>query len=264
VRRTINGSTVRYIEYLDDAGHVYDRLHVDSGVTYDHTVTSTSVQPATASGLGVVFTAGAPVFAAGDVGKQIRKLGSGGRATIVGFTDTTHVTADITTPFPDASAIPAGGWSLCPFTIGGLLHLAGKTVKVSADGAVVPGGEVTAFGALVLAETGTKLEVGLGYESVLVTMRPEAQQLGTIMPVPKLVGEIYAMLYQTLGIEVNGRPVPFRQPADLMGEAPPLFTGAKNVTTLSGETEDGRITIAQRDPLPMTVLFLAELIAVGA
>jgi hypothetical protein len=35
VKRTVNGTVVRYIEYLDDSGGYYGALNVDSGLTYN-------------------------------------------------------------------------------------------------------------------------------------------------------------------------------------------------------------------------------------
>jgi len=35
VQHTVNGDTVRYVEYLDDAGGFYDDLHTDCTLTYD-------------------------------------------------------------------------------------------------------------------------------------------------------------------------------------------------------------------------------------
>lgn len=88
---------------------------------------------------GVVFTAGAAILGAGDVGKIIENLGGLGAALITAFTDTTHVvatileawdaltamasaawrlvrtdqvTADISSPFASTAAIPAGSWRL--------------------------------------------------------------------------------------------------------------------------------------------------------
>src|SRR5262245_416654 len=57
---------------------------------------------------GVTFTASAAVFAAANVGRQIvnRRTGGTGKATITGFTDTTHVTATIDLAFDSVTVIP--------------------------------------------------------------------------------------------------------------------------------------------------------------
>jgi hypothetical protein len=74
---------------------------------------NTTITPAATSGTGIVFTAGAAAFLASDVGRDIKIIGganAGARATITIFTDTTHVTADITVNFADLTANAAGNW----------------------------------------------------------------------------------------------------------------------------------------------------------
>ncbi len=76
-----------------------------------------TLTPGATTGTGITFTASVAVFAAGDVGKVLRGDPTAtppraGKATIVTFTDTTHVVADITEDFASVSAIPTGEWRL--------------------------------------------------------------------------------------------------------------------------------------------------------
>lgn len=61
---------------------------------------------------GVVFTANAAVFGAGDVGKIIQNLGGNGAARITAFSDTTHVSATILTAWDVTTAMASAAWQL--------------------------------------------------------------------------------------------------------------------------------------------------------
>lgn len=265
VRRNINGAFVRYVEYLDDDALVYDRRHVDSAVTYDFTQTGGSIQPGVggdvAQTVGVHFQASNPAqFAAGDVGKQIRNLSGTGIATITTFVDADEVLADIVSPFPALAIIPAGSWALCPFIITGLAHLQGRTVDVQGDGFAMPQ-KLVAGGQITLDNTAVRLEVGEHYSSILTTVRPGQIE----QALEKSLGEVYVRLHESLGMKVNGETVTFSSTSDPLDQPPPLFTGDKKVFKLgAGPGADGRITIDQSQPLPLTVLFVSGLYQTGA
>lgn len=94
-----------------------------------------TLTPGAVSGTGVTFTASAAVFAAGDVGKVLRgdpTMQVIGKATIVSFTDTTHVVADITENFASTSAIASGSWRLylAPPAFGYEWTIAGPSQKL--------------------------------------------------------------------------------------------------------------------------------------
>lgn len=72
----------------------------------DATLTMTSA----AISVGVVFTASAGAWLAGDVGRLI--ISGVGRAVITAFTSTTQVTATILDAFDSTGPIPAGEWAL--------------------------------------------------------------------------------------------------------------------------------------------------------
>ncbi len=61
---------------------------------------------------GVVFTAGAAVLAAGDVGKIIEHLAGTGAARITAFTDATHVVATILEAWEVTTAMASAAWRL--------------------------------------------------------------------------------------------------------------------------------------------------------
>ncbi len=199
-----SGVTRRYVEYFADTARIPDPekfftgalnetvdtatfnaamyeaakgfIHLDSSVTYDGSAMGTTMTPGAASGTGVTFTAGASVFVATDVGKQIWKksvdgIGTG-RAVIDAYVSGTVVTCDITEDFDDTDTIPDGEWFLTAGTVSGLDHLEGATVAAFSDGEdlgdfIVTDGEITSG-----SQSGT-LHVGLRYVGLLKTLNVE-------------------------------------------------------------------------------------------
>jgi hypothetical protein len=117
-----------------------DFIHLDSHLTLEGGVAQgTNITPGATTGDGITFTAGASIFSATDVGKEIWKKnlsigGTVGRCTIVLFTNPTTVVCDIFEDFDNTSTISDGDWVLTTDTISGLEHLEGSTVDVFGDG----------------------------------------------------------------------------------------------------------------------------------
>jgi hypothetical protein len=147
-------------------------------------------------------------------------------------------------------------------TITGLGHLEGETVQIVGDGAVYPS-QVVAGGQVVINPAASVVEVGLGYTSTLTTLRPEVNAgSGSAQPAKKRWVTIHARLLNSLGMSINGDLMPFRTPTHFMGQAVPTFTGDKEVPNL-GYGDDGKITLAQTQPLPSTVLMLTGVLDLG-
>lgn len=278
VRRTINGQTKRYVELLEppldnDAG-VWDSYYLDSGLTFDGAAPQTLTVPSAATqpgATGVVFTAGAAVFASGDVGRQIllRRLerqyeaGVGwktveidARAEITAFTSATEVVCKIILPFPKAETLAAGGWRLSATTISGLDHLEGETVQVLADGAtladkVVTGGQIT------LESPAGVVHVGYGYPALLSPM-PLAVQNGSDAKTKRVIA-LSARLHRTVGGEAGSRldsmqRLELRSSQDRMDTASPLRSGIQEIPVDGGLKKEAEVFLRQRAPLPMNVL----------
>lgn len=147
-------------------------------------------------------------------------------------------------------------------TITGLGHLECETVTVVGDGAVYPAATVVGC-EITISPAAALVEVGLSYASTLRTLPPEVPTgAGSAQPAKVRWASIMVRLLETIGLTINGDPMPFRRPSDALGEAVPLFSGDKNVPNLSAE-EAGRITLAQTQPLPATVLMLTGVLDVG-
>ncbi len=186
VKRTINGTTRRYVEHLtlfDYGTDQKDAFFVDSGLTY-----------------------------------------SGSAATV----------------------------------ISGLDHLEGQSVSILADGSTHPNKTVSG-GSITLERSSTKVHIGLGYTSLLQTMRVESRAEGTSQTKDKRIHEVTLRLHETVGAEVgpdvnNMERIPFRSSAASMDSPVPLFTGDKQIEFSDDFNTDGFVVVRQTQPLPLSLL----------
>ncbi len=142
--------------------------------------------------------------------------------------------------------------------IPGLTHLIGETVDIVADGSfkgsqvVAPGGTVT------LLVAASKVEVGLHYESKLLTMRP-AIQGQNIEGVPRSWDKVFVRLLETIGGTVQGELLTF-SPDPL--DTKTLFEGDREVTNVGWDTV-GRVEVKQTQPYPMKLLAIFGTLSFG-
>lgn len=278
VKRTINGVTKRYVEYLEYERRFNDdpedAFYVDCGLTLDNAIAAT-LTPGTgatvAGTTGVVFTAGSAVFSSGDVGKEIKQrywtLGTDGktrtyataRALITGYTDTTHVTATILQPFQSTSTIASGGWRRTVTTISGLSHLEGQTVAINADGATYPQQVVTG-GTITLPTPACKAQIGLPQRARLQTMRLNAGAGdGTSQGKTARINKLSVRFQETLGALFGPSfskldEIDFRSVSDKMDGPPSLFTGDQLVDFDGDYSTDPWVCIETSEPQPCTVV----------
>lgn len=253
VRRHIAGADRVFVEVVDDRGLIYDRLHVDCGITVDG-IGRTQVQPGAGvqtAGADVTFSAAAATFSAADIGREIWEVDGPGQAVIITFTSAIIVTATIREPFSTEDAMAAGAWGVARQVVEGIGHLEGATVKVVGDGA--PQSDRVVYGGAITAESfAIAFEVGLGYTSKLVTQRPpidghEGQ--------PKAQPQILVRVLESKGLKINGKRA--RKFPDVG-----LYSGDVTEEHL-GISNDGLVTIEQDQPLPSTVLLVQALVNVS-
>ena len=202
VKRTINGATKYYIEYMEDEisypnirdyftgnkttdiamwqNQMFEAqkgyIFLDSSLTYDGTAAgvdaSASVTPAAITGASVGFSSNNNVFSSGDIGKEIWKKSTTGaetgRAVITAFTDAQNVTCEIIEDFDSTNAIAAGNWYLTTDTVTGLSHLEAKEVSIVADGGQHPVKTVSS-GSVTLDRQVSVCHVGLPYTGFIET-----------------------------------------------------------------------------------------------
>lgn len=274
VKRTINGSTKRYVEYMepdwDDNDDIIEAFYVDSGLTYDGKVNAT-LTPGTGATVrdtaDVTFNAGSSVFSSGDLGKQIwyryydedDEEWKTARAEITARTSGTVVKCTILSPWPSLTAIAANGWRKSVMTISGLSHLEGQTVDVLADGASHPQCVVSS-GSITLTRPATYVHVGLNAPCFIQTMRPEAGAAdGTAQGKTKRSHKVGIRLLSTVGgsagpDEDHLDDIPFRDASMAMDDGIPPFTGDKEIPWPDGYTKNGAMAYKNDQPLPATVV----------
>jgi hypothetical protein len=150
-------------------------------------------------------------------------------------------------------------------TFSGLDHLEDALVDVLADGAVTPQRTVIA-GAVGTDAPASKVHVGLGYRSLLQTMRVEAgSEGGTAQSQIKRIHRVTCRFLDVVGALVGPSldkldRIAFRRPSMLMNQAIPAQTLDAGIPFPSGYDQDGYICVMQDQPLPMTLLsIVAEL-----
>ena len=144
-------------------------------------------------------------------------------------------------------------------SISGLDHLEGEQVTILADGSTHSAKTVSS-GAISLDRSASTIQIGLGYESILQTMRIEAgAQQGVAQSRIKRIHEITLRLFRSVGLEVGSNladmeTIPFRTSSDAMDVATLEFTGDKDIEFRGDFETDGYIYIRQTQPLPTNVI----------
>ena len=270
VKRTINGATKRYIEFMEDEfrpENVNDKdfaFFVDSGLTLDNKLIITAATKATPC----VVTSASHGLSNGDNIRITDVIGmtqlNKQSYKVAGVTTNTFQLTDIdsgsnvnSTSF---GTYISGGFARELVTaISGLSHLEGQTVQVLGDGAVQSSKTVSS-GAITIDRAASVVSVGLQYKTRLRTLRPDSgSQDGSAQAKPKRIFETAIHFLDTLGANFGSDPddldqIEFRGGSDPMDASPPLFSGYK-IEEFTGDWEDdGRMYIEQDQPLPMTVL----------
>lgn len=269
-KRTIDGATTRYVEYLEkewiaDEDELDDAVFSDSAIGFDGEVVGAS---ATISG-GTTWEAGdtgavASVTVtpgAGDIGDWLRLRNDSGEAIVeitsawlLGSFDVSFVSE---VPV-GLRAVLADEVAYMRDTFSGLDHLEGEELTVLADGGGHPNVTVTA-GAITLQERAARVIVGLPADCELETMRIEAgAEDGTAQGKTKRIHRVILRLHETMGGKVgpDGKEelIQYRNTSGAMSVQAPLETGDYITSYPEGYTRIGRIRVINDQPFPMTVV----------
>lgn len=292
VKRTIGGTTKRYIEVQDPnflVSNLY-RTYVDSFLTYNGTQTITLTLDSS-DGIYVLLDesgnvlldedgnvlvseefatnveAASSLFTTADVGKEIHDLDGNGRALITAYVDDQNVTLDILEPF-DSETLT--NWAFAVKTITGLDHLEGSTVSICSDGATIPD-QVVSNGAITLSLAGAIVHVGLSYASTVKSMPLEAQSLSQV--IGSTQGKLNRIDTASIRFEnTNGGKVvsgentiviPARSTNNNMNETPSLFDGDKEIRTGGTWGTISQLSVVQDGPQPMTIKSITYKITVN-
>lgn len=281
VRRTsAAGVTRRYIEKLEpqfEDDDVFDGRFLDSGVTYDGTVTTSDLTYSASQAEAATFTTTADVFQASDVGRFIRyrellqpaeydrpAVFADAWAEITAFTDPRTVTGRIDVAFPSSqSSVPAGTWGLTTTVVQGpaldaLAELT-TTFAVTADGLDV-GPLEYALQRIELPEPALKVRVGFAYQGLLQPVDLDsALRLQQVRADRTRIAQVVVRFWKTLNAEVgptadNLSPIEFRDDDSQLDLPPPLFSGDQEVAVNGTSHDHGSILVLQREPLPCEVV----------
>lgn len=159
----------------------------------------------------------------------------------------------------EVSGAPSDIWS-------GFDHLEGETVSVLADDIYV-GDVVVAGGSIALPREASKVSAGLPYVARILQQAPEVStKTGTSQGQAVSVNRIQVRFHNTVGCNINGDPLPFRQldvPDTLDNPVAP-FTGMKDVPTIGWSAGESPLTLEQPQPYPWTVLAIIREFTVNA
>ncbi len=272
IERILDGNTVKTIEFdaTRTIDHVENSVCVDMGLTLGSTSPAATLTLSAATGTAITLTASASVFVSGDVGSVVRA--GGGKITITGYTSGTVLTGDVkrdVTEVISETVVPyvvaSGDWTLdTPVTtISGLWHLEGMEVQILADGNRMTDATV-ANGSLTLANSATRVTVGLKYTSTIQTLPVTAAPQSMIEGHRKSIKGVILREYESRGLQVGATEDNLYYINDRMNEnwgEPTELGNHVHYEILSSDwNEDGQFWIVQNDPLPATVLnFVVDL-----
>ncbi len=281
VKRTINGSTVRYVERMGSrtVTTLANSFFVDSGATFNGTNTSAVTMTlsggttwTTAETLTVTSSTVQFVFpGTTDVNDAIVITDSTGvvvRCRIVSTSSTTvaQVRTDKTVPV-GLRNVATTSWSFARNSVSGITWLEGKTVSILVDGAVHPQRTVTA-GVITLDRAGTIITFGLPYNSDLQSM-PMAVNIDAFgQGRAKNVNKAWLRVYQSSGLfigpTVNTLVEAKQRTTEPYGSPPELRSTEIEVMLTPTWAQSGQIYIRQQDPLPLTIVGLTLEVSIGS
>lgn len=289
VNRTINGSTVRYIEafatrFISD---ITDATFLDCSLLYNGTGNLASVTISGGTNYTfdelLTFTTALPsTFSAANVGQEIHLIASDGEplrlkisqfisaTTVKGFASRTVPVASRSVLFPNVS--------IATSVVSGLEHLEGQNVSVFADGFVVASVHNDQYdiltvtnGSITLPKPFVKIQVGIPITADIETLDVDSAQQETLSDKQKLVTKVSVRVQASRGIFVgNSAPTGTNYLEDLRelkirsteGYNDPvrLVTDVVQINIQPEWNSNGRVFIRQVDPLPLTINAIAPAI----
>lgn len=283
IKRTINGSTVRYVERMGTRNFdkPRDSFFVDSGATYNGVNTGSGTmtlsggttwargETVTITSSTSFFNVATPPAVSTDVGDAIVFVYNNEyyRLPIISTTSATVATVKLENNIPVAlrnSAVTA--WEAARNSITGLNWLEGKTVSILADGAVHPQRVVTS-GTVTLDQASSIVHVGLPYNSDLETLPLAIQIEGFGQGRVKNVNHAWLRVFKSSGIFVGpdaDNLVEAKQRTTEPYGSPPREKSEEVKLMLTPKWQDGaQVFVRQSDPLPLTIVGLTLETSIG-
>ena len=264
VKRVINGTTKRFLEYFtaEIFDEDWDAVRVDSAVTMDSPITITGATKADP----VVVTAGTHGRSNGDQVKINGVVGmtelNGEVFLVANKTDDTFELTDTASADIDGSAystyISGGEVREMTTAITGLGHMEGEAVYVQADGVALTATYTVASGAITLATKAAVTHVGFKYDGTIQLLKfSDGSATGTGQTKNRRVYLSSIRVNRSLHMKIG-------KDEDNLDE---VFFGATNATTVTdlftgdlekffktGWAKDDEIILRQDKPNPLNIL----------
>jgi hypothetical protein len=169
--------------------------------------------------------------------------------------------------YSDAAVVQKTGTGVRVMT--GLGHLDGAVVSILADGAPHPD-QLVEFGQVTLQWDARTIIAGLPFSAYVEPTYLETSDPGSITKAfKKRITKAYIEFWQSLGCEISAdagktwEPLEFRNIADRMDQAPPLWSGIKELSVTAGTERQASIILRSAQPLPMNILSLTLRFVMG-
>lgn len=286
VKRTINGSDLRYIERLTTRSipDIVDGIFMDSSLSIDGRNTNTSHTMTLSGGTTwdhtetLTLTSSTGFFVAGDAGNEIHITSSDDiliRFEITGFTSTTIVTGKAHKTVPTTlRGIAEATWTKAVDELSGLWHIEGEDVSVFGDGFVVASPNNDAYdtltvtdGAITLDKPFGVIHVGLPYISDVETLDIDSTSGETIADKKKIVSKVSMFVRDTRGLWSGATPPsddtvdPLEDLIELKIRSTEIYdqpvslkTEVVDINIKPEWNSNGRVFIRQVDPVPFSIL----------
>lgn len=280
-KRTIDGSTVRFIERLEtrDFENLEDCFFVDCGATFDARDIVGASETVRISGdindwdSGVNLVCTQSLFDTGsddDIGDDVVIFDGDDeyRCTVLEVIDVNNATVLVDKEPPSSFSTAQSNWAFARDTISGLDWLEGETVSILSDGAVQPQQVVTS-GVVPLSRPGILVHVGLPIEADIETLPLSANvQDGSFAQGRRMnPSKIWLRVYRSSGIFVGPDESTLveqkQRTTEAYGEPPALNTGEERIQLTKKWTDNGQILIRQSDPLPLSIIGITLEVEIG-
>lgn len=288
VQRTIDGSSVRYIERMNTRliGDIEDAIFMDCAATYDGWntgATNMRLMDGTtwSSDETVTLESSAGYFVSGDVGDRIFLVGSDGTQItfkIVAYVSATEVTGKSLVNIPAVlRSTYTNVWARAKRTITGLDHIEGEAVSILGDGEVIasPNGSnyadyTVSGGQVVLDIARAVVHIGLPYLSDLRTLDIDIVNGNPVVDRKKRITKVAFRVQDSRGGHVGPKPPDDDEtdPLQYLDEfkarenedpADPatLLTGIREIQIMPEWNSNGSVFVRQTEPLPLAILSVA-------
>jgi hypothetical protein len=270
VRRYVNGSTVRYMEYLakifEGVDLQKDAKHLDCGATYDNPISISAVTiaatPQVTTSTNHGLTTGDTVQFDTVVGLTIGTANAlNTKRTLVTVLNATQFTLDSISTVGATAYVGSGKVRKMVTTISGLTYLENETLYGWADGADTGPLVVSAGGVVTLPFKAAVVHLGYSADSDGQMLRLEAgSRSGTSIGKTRRTHRLGLLVYRSLGLKIGQSfdqldPVEFRTSGVAKaGYAPDLVSGIHSHTVEFDYDYDNLICFRVSGGTPCTLL----------